>query len=133
MSPYRSEDSLLWTGAGKLPEKGWVKRTKLRKDKRENKISLPIDVVGIEVTRPIRKESGPSASFYRTIRFRLFGGVVLDVFCSGAKEKYIKLRSVKKLKPVKKPTPIRWLTPKVYKGTSDREHGLLQWIRKLFS
>jgi hypothetical protein len=26
-----------------------------------------------------------------------------------------------------------WLGPKVYKGTSDREHGLLQWIRKLFS
>jgi hypothetical protein len=26
-----------------------------------------------------------------------------------------------------------WLTPKLYKGTSDRENGLLQWIRKLFS
>jgi hypothetical protein len=26
-----------------------------------------------------------------------------------------------------------WLTPILYKGTSDREHGLLQWIRKLFS
>jgi hypothetical protein len=26
-----------------------------------------------------------------------------------------------------------WLTPILYKGTSDRENGLLQWIRKLFS
>jgi hypothetical protein len=26
-----------------------------------------------------------------------------------------------------------WLTPILYKGTSDREHGLLQWIRKMFS
>ena len=26
-----------------------------------------------------------------------------------------------------------WLGPKVYKGTSDRENGLLQWLRKLFS
>ena len=26
-----------------------------------------------------------------------------------------------------------WLTPIVYKGTGDRENGLLQWIRKLFS
>ena len=26
-----------------------------------------------------------------------------------------------------------WLTPILYTGTSDREHGLLQWIRKLFS
>jgi hypothetical protein len=26
-----------------------------------------------------------------------------------------------------------WLMPILYKGTSDREHGLLKWIRKLFS
>ena len=26
-----------------------------------------------------------------------------------------------------------WLTPLLYTGTSDREHGLLQWIRKLLS
>jgi hypothetical protein len=26
-----------------------------------------------------------------------------------------------------------WLSPILYTGTSDREHGLLQWIRKLFS
>ena len=26
-----------------------------------------------------------------------------------------------------------WLMPKVYKGTSDREHGFFQWLRKLFS
>ena len=26
-----------------------------------------------------------------------------------------------------------WLTPRVYKGTSDRENRLLSWIRKLFS
>jgi hypothetical protein len=98
----------------------------LRKNKRENKISLPLDVVGIEVTRPTRKESGPYESFYRTIRFRLFGGVVLDVFCSGAIEKYIKLRSVKKLHPVKKPKPITWLGPKVYKGMSKEEK---EWLK----
>lgn len=102
---------------------------------------------------------------------------MLDVYCSGVIEEYIKLRSVKRLKTTKKPrgaprtwwtTPgnhddTDWLTPKVYKGlsdgqaaveepdepgpppaapwfipplftgTSDREHGLLTWIRKLFS
>ena len=26
-----------------------------------------------------------------------------------------------------------WLTPNFYTGTSDRENGLLTWIRKLFS
>ena len=26
-----------------------------------------------------------------------------------------------------------WIEPKLYTGTSDRETGLLQWIRKLFS
>jgi hypothetical protein len=31
------------------------------------------------------------------------------------------------------PPPGFWLTPKPSTGTSDRENGLLQWIRKLFS
>ena len=47
----------------------------------------------------------------------------MEVFCSGAVEKYIKLRSVKKLPPVRKPKPTKWLLPKVYKGTSDRENA----------
>ena len=53
----------------------------------------------------------------------------MEVLCSGVVEKYIQLRSVKTLKPVGKPQPADpgstedWLTPKVYKGTSDRESG----------
>jgi hypothetical protein len=31
------------------------------------------------------------------------------------------------------PPPGFCLTPKLSKGTSDREHGLLHWLRKLFS
>jgi hypothetical protein len=31
------------------------------------------------------------------------------------------------------PSMFGWLTPKLYKGTSDRENRLLQWLRKLFS
>ena len=64
---------------------------------------------------------------------------MLDITCSGVIEKYIKLRSVKTLKPVptsetsSNPDNEDWITPKVYKGTSDRETGLLQRIRKLFS
>jgi hypothetical protein len=77
----------------------------------------------------IRKKGGET----HTKLLECFGVEVLKVFCSGAIEKYIKLRSVKTLAPVKKPKPSKWLTPKVYKGTSDREHGWLQWIRKLFS
>jgi hypothetical protein len=95
-------------------------------------------VIGIKVTRPTRKEFGPFKTYNRTIRFEFFGGEVLEILCSGAIEKYIKLRSVKTVKPVPKSQPTNpnnedWITPKVYKGTSDREHGLLQWIRKLFS
>lgn len=105
------------------PERGGETHTKLRKDEREHKFRLPIDVVGIKVTRPTRKEFGPFKSFYRTIRFELFGGEVLEVLCSGAIEQYIKLRSVKTLKPVKTPKPSNWLTPKVYKGTGDRENA----------
>ena len=83
-------------------------------------------MVGIKVTRPTRKEFGPFESYYRTIRFELFGGEMVEVFCSGAIEKYIKLRSVKKLQPVKKPKPIKWLTPKVYKGLNDEEQERLR-------
>jgi hypothetical protein len=82
-------------------------------------------VVGIKVTRPTRKESGPFKSYYRTIRFELFGGKMVEVFCSGAVEKYIKIRSVKTLPPVKKPKPTKWLLPKVYKGMSDEEK---EWL-----
>ena len=83
-------------------------------------------MIGIKVTRPIRKEYGPFKAYERTIRFEFFGGEVLEVLCSGAIEKYIKIRSVKTLKPVPKPQPGNpdnedWITPKVYKGTSDRE------------
>jgi hypothetical protein len=85
-------------------------------------------VVGIKVTRPTRKEFGPFKSYYRTIRFEFFGGEVLEVVCSGVIEKYIKLRSVKTLKPVRKSQPANpdhedWITPKVYTGTSDRENA----------
>jgi hypothetical protein len=43
-------------------------------------------------------------------------------------EQYIKLRSVKTLKPVGQSQPANpnhedWITPKVYKGTSDRENA----------
>jgi hypothetical protein len=95
-------------------------------------------VIGIKVSRPTRKEFGPFKSYTRTIRFEFFGGEVLDVECSGVVKNYIKLRSVTSLKPVPKSKPAtsdteEWITPKVYTGTSDRENGLLQWIRKLFS
>jgi len=51
---------------------------------------------------------------------------MLEVFCSGAIEKYIKLRSVKTLQPVIKPKPLNWLTPKVYKGINDEEQERLR-------
>ena len=82
-----------------------------------------MDVVGIKVTRLTRKESGPFTSYYRTIRFELFGGEMLEVLCSGDSETYIKLRSVKTVKPVIKFKPINWLTSKSSKGTSDRENA----------
>jgi hypothetical protein len=81
-------------------------------------------VIGIKVTRPRRKGFGPFKSYTRTIRFEFFGGEVLDIECSGAIQQYIKLRSVKSLKPKSKPATSdteEWMTPKVYKGTSDRE------------
>ena len=82
--------------------------------------------MGIKVTRPKRKEFGPFKTYTRTIRFEFFGGEVLEVECSGAIEKYIKLRSVTSLKPVGKSQPANpdhedWITPKVSTGTSDRE------------
>jgi hypothetical protein len=84
--------------------------------------------MGIKVTRPTRKEYGPFKAYERTIRFEFFGGEVLEVVCSGAVEQYIKIRSVRTLKPVPNPHPGNpdstedWITPKVYKGTSDREN-----------
>ena len=114
-------------------------RTKLLTDIREDKTTLFLDVIGIKVTRPTRKEFGPFTAYYRNLRFEFFGGEVLDVTCSGVIQKYIKLRLVKTLKPVLKsetssnPDNEDWITPKVYTGTSDRENGLLQRIRKLFS
>jgi hypothetical protein len=93
----------------------------------EGKSSLFLDVIGIKVTRPGRTGFGPFKSYTRTIRFEFFGGEVLDITCSGAIEKYIKLRSVKTVKPVPKLQPANpdsegWLPPKVYTGTSDREN-----------
>jgi hypothetical protein len=102
--------------------------------KRGNKTSFSLSVVGIKVTRPIWKEDDYGVeTYYRTIRFELYGGKVLDVYCSGAMEEYIKLRSVKRLKPRKKPRggprtwwnkpgnhdDPDWLPPKLYKGTGD--------------
>jgi hypothetical protein len=99
--------------------------------KRGNKTSFSLQVIGIEVTRPIWKldDYGVYETYYRTIRFKLHGGKVLEVHCSGAVEEYLKLRSVKTLKKLKtiekrKPwnsgTPANgdWLTPVVYKGRS---------------
>jgi hypothetical protein len=98
--------------------------------KRGNKTSFSLRVVGIKVTRPIWKldDYGVYETYYRTIRFELYGGKVLDVYCTGAIEEYIKLRSVKRLKPRKKPRGgprtwwnkpgnpdnTDWLTPKLY-------------------
>jgi hypothetical protein len=104
--------------------------------KRGNKTSFSLSVVGIKVTRPIWKldDDGLYETYYRTIRFELSGGKVFDVYCSGVIEDYIKLRSVKRLKPRKKSTHgtqrtwwtnpgnsdnTDWLTPKLYKGTSE--------------
>jgi hypothetical protein len=99
--------------------------------KRGNKTSFSLQVIGIEVTRPIWKldDYGVYETYYRTIRFKLHGGKVLEVHCSGAVEEYLKLRSVKTLKKLKtiekrKPwnsgTPANgdWLTPVVYQGRS---------------
>jgi hypothetical protein len=103
--------------------------------KRGNKTSFSLSVVGIKATRPIWKldEHGVYETYYRTIRFELYGGKVLDVHCCGVVEDYIKLRSVKRLKPRKKPRGgprtwwtnpstsdnTDWLTPKLYTGTSE--------------
>jgi len=109
--------------------------------KRGNKTSFSLAVVGIKVTRPIWKldDYGVYETYYRTIRFELYGGKVLDVYCSGAIEEYIQLRSVKRLKPRKKPTRgaqrtwwpkpgnpdnMDWLPPKLYEGTSDEPPSL---------
>ena len=103
--------------------------------KRGNKTSFSVDVVGIKVTRPIWKldDYGVYETYYRTIRFELHSGKVLDVYCTGGMEEYIQLRSVKRLKPRKKPRGGRrtlrnkpgnhddtdWLGPKLYTGTDD--------------
>ena len=72
----------------------------------------------------------------------------MDVHCSGVIEDYIKLRSVKRLKPRKRANPdaprtwwthpgtpdnTDWLTPKLYKGTSDQQDGLLQRLKEKFA
>jgi hypothetical protein len=101
-----------------------VKHTTLIKDIREGKTTLFLDVIGIKVTKPTRKEFGPFKTFTRTIRFEFFGGEVFDIECSGVTKQYIKLRSIKSLKPKSKPATSdteEWIPPKVYKGTSDRE------------
>ena len=108
--------------------------------KRGNKTSFSLTVVGIKVTRPIWKldDHGVYETYYRTIRFELYGGKVLDVHCSGVVEEYIQLRSVKTLKPrsrkpnrgikPKSTTPgtpdnTDWLTPKLYEGDRGRPTG----------
>jgi hypothetical protein len=54
-----------------------------------------------------------------------------EIACSGAIEKYIKLRSVKTLKPVGQSQPANpgntkdWKRPKVYKGLSMHEQEFL--------
>jgi hypothetical protein len=88
-------------------------------------------VIGIKVTRPRRKGFGPFHSYNRTIRFEFFGGEVLDIDCSGAKKQYIKLRSIKSLKPKSKPATSdteEWITPKIYKGISMHEQELLDKV-----
>ena len=42
-------------------------RTKLLTDIREDTTSLFLDVIGIKVTRPTRKEFGPFKAYYRTL------------------------------------------------------------------
>ena len=94
-------------------------------DIREGKTTLFLDVMGIKVTRPTRKEFGPFKSYTRTIRFEFFGGEVLEIECTGAIKQYIKLRSVTSLKPVGKLQPANpgntkdWKQPKVYQGASE--------------
>ena len=114
--------------------------------KRGNKTSFSLDMVGIKVTRPIWKldDHGVYETYYRTIRFELYGGKVLDVYCSGVIEEYIKLRSVKRLKPVRKRTPVHIpdyygsvtndaaFSPKLYKGTSDLRNKWFEPFRKKF-
>jgi hypothetical protein len=51
---------------------------------------------------------------------------VVEVYCSGAIENYIKLRSIKTLQPIKNPTTgnpnnFDWLSPKIYEEKSDEE------------
>ena len=99
------------------PEKGWLTHTNLLKDIREDKKTLFLDVIGIKVTRVTRKEFGPFKTYNRTIRFEFFGGEVLEICCTGAIQQYIKLRSVKTVKPVGKSQPANpanegWKRPK---------------------
>jgi hypothetical protein len=99
----------------------------LLQDIRENKTVLFLDVIGIKVTRPTRKEFGPFTSYTRTIRFEFFGGEVLEVEISGVVKQYIQLRSIKSLKQVptsetsSSPDNKDCKQPKVSTGTSDRE------------
>jgi hypothetical protein len=102
---------------------------KLHKNRRENKTSLSLDIRKIEVTRPTWEldEMGVYETYYRTFRFTVAGGEVLEVLCSARFADEIQLHSVKKLKAVKpsKPSkPTDWLQPKVYKGKSMHEEEL---------
>ena len=108
--------------------------------KRGNKTSFSLSVVGIDVTRPTYQmdDYGVYETYYRTISFRLYGGKVLEVYVSGAIEDYIKIRSVKRLKPVRKRTPVNIpdyyaddsISPKVYKGTSDLRNKWFEPFKK---
>ena len=93
--------------------------------KRGNKTSFSLDVVGIKVTRPIWKEDDYGVeTYYRTIRFELYGGKVLDVHCSGVVEEYIQLRSVKTLKPRRRKPKRGKIPTRINPGTADNTDWL---------
>ena len=102
---------------------------RLHKNRREHKTTLSLKVQKNEVTRP-RWELGDNGVYetcYRTIRFTIAGGEVLEVFGAASFEDEIQLRSVKtlkSLKPSKQPQAVDWLQPKVYKGKSMYEEEL---------
>jgi hypothetical protein len=73
---------------------------RLQKNRWEHKTTLPLKVQKIEVTRPTWEldDYGVYETYYRTIRFTIAGGDVLEVFCAARFEDEIRLRSVKTLK-----------------------------------
>jgi hypothetical protein len=103
---------------------------RLQKNRREHKTTLSLKVQKIEVTRPAWEldDDNVYETYFRTIRFTIAGGEVLEVFCAASFEDEIRLRSVKTLKPLtesKQPKPIDWLGPKVYKGNVEEEDEYL--------